>query len=71
MQKARERRIEKQKTIKENAKFIRSYVLSGPKTGEAAVLVVGGAEEALDAHPGEFILTLKNRKVSRFRLIVQ
>ncbi|GMR59931.1 hypothetical protein PMAYCL1PPCAC_30126, partial [Pristionchus mayeri] len=38
------------------------YVLGGPKTGEAAVLVVGGAEEALDAHPGKHVLTLKNRK---------
>lgn len=32
-------------------------------TGQAAVLVVGGAEEALDAHPGKHVLTLKARKV--------
>ena len=38
------------------------YVLNGPVTGKAAVLVVGGAEEALDAHPGKYVLTLKNRK---------
>ncbi|KAF8384207.1 hypothetical protein PRIPAC_73349 [Pristionchus pacificus] len=38
------------------------YVLGGPMTGQAAVLVVGGAEEALDAHPGKHVLTLKARK---------
>lgn len=32
------------------------------ETGKAVVLVVGGAEEALDAHPGYHILTLKSRK---------
>ena len=30
--------------------------------GKACVLVVGGAEEALDAHPGHNILTLNKRK---------
>lgn len=38
------------------------HVLSGPQKGKAAVLVVGGAEEALDAHPGMHTLTLKARK---------
>ncbi|CAI5441046.1 unnamed protein product [Caenorhabditis angaria] len=39
------------------------YVLGDPqKTGRAVVLVIGGAEEALDAHPGYHCLTLKSRK---------
>ncbi|KAK6039607.1 diacylglycerol acyltransferase [Cooperia oncophora] len=38
------------------------YVLNGPETGRAVVIVVGGAEEALDAHPGEHKLILKSRK---------
>ncbi|GMT12250.1 hypothetical protein PFISCL1PPCAC_3547, partial [Pristionchus fissidentatus] len=38
------------------------YTLGGPKLGQAAVLVVGGAEEALDAHPGKYRLTLQPRK---------
>ncbi|VDL79847.1 unnamed protein product [Nippostrongylus brasiliensis] len=38
-----------------------SYVLNGEK-GKACVLVVGGAEEALDARPGYHVLTLKRRK---------
>ena len=29
--------------------------------GNAAVIVVGGAAESLDAHPGHYILTLRNR----------
>ncbi|PIC41537.1 hypothetical protein B9Z55_008921 [Caenorhabditis nigoni] len=39
------------------------YVLdkSGEK-GRAVVLVIGGAEEALDAHPGYHVLTLASRK---------
>ncbi|CAP39052.2 Protein CBG22470 [Caenorhabditis briggsae] len=39
------------------------YVLdkSGDK-GRAVVLVIGGAEEALDAHPGYHVLTLASRK---------
>lgn len=36
--------------------------LGGEETGKACVLVVGGAEEALDAHPGHHILTLNKRK---------
>lgn len=39
------------------------YVLGGARKGEAAILVVGGAEEALDAHPGKHVLTLNARKV--------
>lgn len=39
------------------------YLLDTAKTIDNAVaLVVGGAAEALDAHPGKHILTLKNRK---------
>ncbi|CAJ0590258.1 unnamed protein product [Cylicocyclus nassatus] len=38
------------------------YVLNGAETGRAVVLVIGGAEEALDAHPGYHTLTLKSRK---------
>ena len=30
--------------------------------GNAAVIIVGGAEEALEARPGNYRLTLKNRK---------
>ncbi len=30
--------------------------------GNAVVIVIGGATEALDAHPGMFELTLKRRK---------
>ncbi|EYC32121.1 hypothetical protein Y032_0003g1412 [Ancylostoma ceylanicum] len=38
------------------------YILNSPETGRAVVIVVGGAEEALDAHPGFHILTLRSRK---------
>ncbi|ETN69683.1 diacylglycerol acyltransferase [Necator americanus] len=38
------------------------YVLNSPETGRAVVIVIGGAEEALDAHPGYHMLTLKSRK---------
>ncbi|VDO97753.1 unnamed protein product [Heligmosomoides polygyrus] len=38
------------------------YVLNSPETGRAVVIVVGGAEEALDAHPGYHTLVLKSRK---------
>uniref|UniRef100_A0A1I8NT68 Acyltransferase n=1 Tax=Stomoxys calcitrans TaxID=35570 RepID=A0A1I8NT68_STOCA len=31
-------------------------------TANAVALLVGGAEESLDSHPGRYILTLKNRK---------
>lgn len=38
-----------------------NYILSqGP--GNALMLVLGGAKEALDAHPGQYILTLNRRK---------
>ncbi|GMR58729.1 hypothetical protein PMAYCL1PPCAC_28924, partial [Pristionchus mayeri] len=37
-------------------------VLGDSRGGQAALLVVGGAAEALDAHPGKHILTLKTRK---------
>ncbi|VDL77326.1 unnamed protein product [Nippostrongylus brasiliensis] len=36
--------------------------LSEDKTGQALVIAVGGAEEALDAHPGTHKLTLLSRK---------
>jgi 2-acylglycerol O-acyltransferase 2 len=38
------------------------YVLTEQGKGNAAVLVVGGASEALEARPGSFTLTLKRRK---------
>ncbi|CAB3397627.1 unnamed protein product [Caenorhabditis bovis] len=38
------------------------YLLNNTRKGNAVVLVVGGAEEALDAHPGHHILTLRRRK---------
>ncbi|KAH8277718.1 hypothetical protein KR018_004197 [Drosophila ironensis] len=31
-------------------------------TSNAVAILVGGAQEALDSHPGQYILTLKNRK---------
>ncbi|CAD6193730.1 unnamed protein product [Caenorhabditis auriculariae] len=37
-------------------------IINTEKKGAACVLVVGGAEEALDAHPGHHILTLNRRK---------
>ncbi|RMC12035.1 hypothetical protein DUI87_11168 [Hirundo rustica rustica] len=39
-----------------------SYVLQKPEGGNLLVIIVGGAQEALDAHPGSFTLLLKNRK---------
>ena len=39
-----------------------SYILEQPEKGYAVVIVVGGAEEALDAHPGKYILVLGKRK---------
>ncbi|KAI6236594.1 Acyltransferase [Aphelenchoides besseyi] len=39
-----------------------SKILSRPKGGNAVCLVVGGAEEALDAHRDNYTLCLKNRK---------
>lgn len=38
------------------------YILQKMGSGHSAVIVVGGAAESLDAHPGNFRLTLKNRK---------
>jgi hypothetical protein len=43
---------------KESVKWV-----AGHKTGgHGAVIVVGGAEEALEARPGKYRLTLKDRK---------
>ncbi|NXI49861.1 MOGT2 acyltransferase, partial [Chloroceryle aenea] len=39
-----------------------SYVLQKPEGGNALVIIVGGAQEALDARPGSCTLLLKNRK---------
>ncbi|NXS36834.1 MOGT2 acyltransferase, partial [Pomatostomus ruficeps] len=39
-----------------------SYVLQKPEGGNLLAIIVGGAQEALDARPGSFILLLKNRK---------
>ncbi|TKR57490.1 hypothetical protein L596_030746 [Steinernema carpocapsae] len=38
-----------------------TYQLNRDKGGRAVVIVLGGAEEALDAHPHSFVLTLKHR----------
>ncbi len=38
------------------------YILTKKGAGNSVVIAVGGAVEALDAHPGNFILTLKERK---------
>ena len=38
------------------------YILTQKGPGNSIVIVVGGAEEAFDAHPGMFTLTLKPRK---------
>lgn len=42
-----------------NRSTIRSIV---SKKGNAAVIIVGGAAEALEGQPGEYVLVLKNRK---------
>jgi len=39
-----------------------NYLLSRPEGGHAAILVVGGAPESLDAHPDSYIVHLKKRK---------
>ncbi|NXD11233.1 MOG2A acyltransferase, partial [Nothocercus nigrocapillus] len=39
-----------------------SHVLRGPEGGNLLTIVVGGAQEALDARPGSFILLLRKRK---------
>ena len=38
------------------------FALSEQQLGRAVVIVVGGANEALHAIPGEHCLTLRNRK---------
>jgi 1-acyl-sn-glycerol-3-phosphate acyltransferase len=38
------------------------YVLNRPTKGHAVVIVIGGATEALNAHPGNFNLVLGKRK---------
>jgi hypothetical protein len=38
------------------------YALSKDTKGKAVCIVPGGAEESLDAHPGNYDLTLKDRK---------
>jgi hypothetical protein len=38
------------------------WILTKQGTGNAAIIVVGGAEEALIARPGDYSLTLKKRK---------
>ena len=38
------------------------YILTEKGPGNSVVIVVGGAEEAFDAHPGTYTLTLKPRK---------
>ncbi|KRZ74695.1 2-acylglycerol O-acyltransferase 2-A [Trichinella papuae] len=38
------------------------YLLSKPRKGTAVAVVIGGAEEALEAHPGKHRVVLKSRK---------
>lgn len=38
------------------------HILTRQGPGNAVVIVVGGAAESLDAHPGSYTLTLKDRK---------
>ncbi len=38
------------------------WIVTKQGPGNAAVIVVGGAAEALEARPGNYKLTLKNRK---------
>ena len=38
------------------------WILTKQGKGNAAIIVVGGAEEALEARPGNYNLKLKNRK---------
>ncbi|XP_010022611.1 PREDICTED: 2-acylglycerol O-acyltransferase 2 [Nestor notabilis] len=39
-----------------------SYVLKKPEGGNALAIIIGGAQEALDARPGSCTLLLKNRR---------
>lgn len=47
--------------VNSNKKSI-SYLVSNKKKGNATIIVVGGAEESLEAHEDNFNLVLKNRK---------
>lgn len=38
------------------------HIVTKQGTGNAAVIAIGGAAESLDAHPGSYTLTLRNRK---------
>lgn len=38
------------------------YILSKNGTGNAVVIVVGGAAESLECRPGKNVVTLKQRK---------
>lgn len=38
------------------------HFCTGNDGGNAVIIVVGGAAESLDAHPGSTTLTLKDRK---------
>lgn len=38
------------------------WILTKQGTGNAAIIVVGGAEEALEAHPGSYVIMLRKRK---------
>uniref|UniRef100_A0A8R1DL21 Acyltransferase n=1 Tax=Caenorhabditis japonica TaxID=281687 RepID=A0A8R1DL21_CAEJA len=46
----------------ESSKESIEYVLNSEEKGRAVVIVIGGAAEALNAHPGMHTLTLANRK---------
>ena len=38
------------------------HIVTKQGVGNAAVIAIGGAAESLDAHPGSYTLTLRNRK---------
>lgn len=38
------------------------FILSRPQLGQAVVILIGGAQEALYAIPGEHCVTLRSRK---------
>ena len=38
------------------------WILTKQGNGNAVIVVVGGAQEALEAHPGKYNIMLRNRK---------
>jgi hypothetical protein len=46
----------------ESSKHSLKFLLEDSRKGRLVGIVVGGAEEALDAHPGRHILNIMNRR---------